>query len=725
MAGSTIGVVQVVLSARDDSLAREFRKANGEIEQFRRGFEKVSGIIQTFAGAAVVSMAVDAFKAMREEQIQLTKAGLEFQDGLSRQADNLGISTRAMAAFTVVEARADMASGSLAASLAKMQVYIQQATKWGSEADKTLRGLGISIADIAAAGADEQFRMISDAIAKVANAGERSALAMEVFGKQGKELISTIASGRQAFDDAAAAAEKYGTALSKADAARVNLANNKIKESEIIAEGMKSQVAAANAVDSIANTYMERIDNERKVARARIAKDEAGFWTSTIAIYKDAIFGGEAQPYAWAIKRAQMDMADAVKTTTALKVAGSDDAAAAAEREAEAQRRQVIEMKRAQEIAASYAKTFGEMKTATLAIDADASRQRLSEWLRSDAKILMSTDPVRWSWTLGNFIKDKDFEKRKNDIQKAFASIPAPAWAAENNRRVLGTAESDPRVKYERDVAAAIQDGKTMAEARRLADEAQKRDLQVSQPGSDVRVLYESEVDRLIADNRKRNREADELLTRQYQQVTMQGYADFFGNLATLSAKSAQDSAAMFYANKALMMAQAEVNSWMAYSNTMGNVQLGLTVGPVMQQVMAWTALAAGQVAVAEIAAAQPAGRANGGSVSRGTMYQVNERGPELLTVGDKSFLMMGNRDGTVTPNSGSGAARAGVTVNVHNAPGTTARVEQTGTADAPRIDVIIERVDAAIASGIRSGAGTTARALQSTYGLNRARGAS
>lgn len=724
MAGSTIGVVQVILSARDDSLAREFRKATGEIEQFRRGFEKVSGIIQTFAGAAVVSMAVDAFKAMREESIMLTKAGLAFQDGLARQADNLGISARAMAAFAVVEGRADMAAGSLAASLAKMQQYIQGATKFGSEADKTLRGLGVSIADIGAAGADEQFRMISDAIAKVANAGERSALAMEIFGKQGKELVSTISAGRQAFDDAAAAAEKYGIALSKADSARVNLANNKIKESELIAEGMKSQVAAANAVDAIANTYMDRIDDERKAARARIAKDEAGFWTRTIAIYKDAIFGGEAQPYTWAIKRAQMDMADAVKVTTALKVVGADDAAAAAEREVEAQRRQAIEMKRTQDIAASYAKVFSEMKSATFAIDDEASRRRISEWLKGEGKLLMSDDPVKWSWTLGEFVKDKEFDKRQREAQRVFSDSPAPSWQIDQRQKLVGSAASDPRVQYERDVYDAIQSGKRMQQAMEMARSSQLLLGQIRTPDVDERVLYESEVDRLVAENRQRSRDAEAQLARQYQMTEMQGYSDFFGNLATLTAAASKESLGMFYANKALMMAQAEINSWMAYSNVMGNYMLGMTVGPVMQQVMAWTALAAGQVAVVQIAAQQPGARANGGSVSRGGLYQVNERGPEMLTIGDKSFLMMGNRDGSVTPNSGRGGP-AGVTVHVHNAPGTTARIEQSGTPEAPRLDVIIERVDQAIASGIRSGSGSTARAIQSTYGVNRARGAS
>lgn len=43
-------------------------------------------------------------------------------------------------------------------------------------------------------------------------------------------------------------------------------------------------------------------------------------------------------------------------------------------------------------------------------------------------------------------------------------------------------------------------------------------------------------------------------------------------------------------------------------------------------------------------------GRANGGGVSANGLYEVNERGTELLTVGNRSFLMMGNENGKVTP---------------------------------------------------------------------------
>lgn len=64
-----------------------------------------------------------------------------------------------------------------------------------------------------------------------------------------------------------------------------------------------------------------------------------------------------------------------------------------------------------------------------------------------------------------------------------------------------------------------------------------------------------------------------------------------------------------------------------------------------------------GDYSSAGLAAAFGGGRANGGPVGAGTLYDVNERGvPEVLTVGARTMLMMGAEGGTVTPLTGLNA---------------------------------------------------------------------
>lgn len=68
-------------------------------------------------------------------------------------------------------------------------------------------------------------------------------------------------------------------------------------------------------------------------------------------------------------------------------------------------------------------------------------------------------------------------------------------------------------------------------------------------------------------------------------------------------------------------------------------------------------------------------GRASGGPVQAGQIYEVNERGPELLNVAGKQYLMMGAQAGSVTPNGAGGpssqASRGDTYVTVQVTPPT------------------------------------------------------
>lgn len=204
------------------------------------------------------------------------------------------------------------------------------------------------------------------------------------------------------------------------------------------------------------------------------------------------------------------------------------------------------------------------------------------------------------------------------------------------------------------------------------------------------------------------------------QRVTvLTAYGEALGNLNTLTAEGAKGSAAAFRVHQATSIATAGINAWLAYTQALATP--GVPVW--LKQTMASTALGAGLAAVGQIASQKPPGRASGGPVSRGSMYEVGERGPELVNLGDRQFLATGNRSGSVQPIGPGGGNK--VEVNVINAPGTTARVQEQQTPDGgSRIDVIVEQVSAAIAGQIAGGTGPMPRAMESQYGLNRSRGA-
>jgi tape measure domain-containing protein len=79
------------------------------------------------------------------------------------------------------------------------------------------------------------------------------------------------------------------------------------------------------------------------------------------------------------------------------------------------------------------------------------------------------------------------------------------------------------------------------------------------------------------------------------------------------------------------------------------------------------------------------AGLAGGGSAHAWGAYPVAENGPEILKVGHRSILMMGDQSGTVVPNNQIGRAAGNTTVtNIYVQPTTTRRTaDQIATANA------------------------------------------
>ena len=84
--------------------------------------------------------------------------------------------------------------------------------------------------------------------------------------------------------------------------------------------------------------------------------------------------------------------------------------------------------------------------------------------------------------------------------------------------------------------------------------------------------------------------------------------------------------------------------------------------------------------------------RAGGGAVEAGGLYQVNERGPEMLNVGGKEYLMVGNQAGTVNASPNPGRAQP-IVVNNHFAAGTDLRtIEQAATQIGQRVQRAMRR---------------------------------
>lgn len=264
---------------------------------------------------------------------------------------------------------------------------------------------------------------------------------------------------------------------------------------------------------------------------------------------------------------------------------------------------------------------------------------------------------------IGKGRQQRDFERGSFDIQERFGSERQRLEIARAQKELQGTFTEDERRAYDQRLG--------------LLDQFEARELQSWQ------------------DFNKRKLEAEQDWLGGAQEA-LHNYADSTQNVAgqteeffTRTFSSLEDALAQFAATGKLSFSGLIRSILADLARLQARKLTGALAGALSSAIAgAFGSVNTGSVTGADMdvfSSGQSAtfGRAIGGPVSARGMYQVNERGtPELLNVGGKQFLMMGNQGGTVKPGGG----------NIHivnNTQGRIDRVEERQTSDGDRVLVL------------------------------------
>lgn len=168
-----------------------------------------------------------------------------------------------------------------------------------------------------------------------------------------------------------------------------------------------------------------------------------------------------------------------------------------------------------------------------------------------------------------------------------------------------------------------------------------------------------------------------------------------FGNLAQIAQAGGEEQ---FDNYKALASAQAVISTAQAVANALATPGIPFPLAAAL----AVTAGALGAVQIAQIQSQQYQPRALGGQMKAGGSFLVGERGPELVT--------MGNRNANITPNNQLGGASGGGQVT--NVFQISAGVEGTVQAEIARFIPIFEQIAINSVNQSARRGGTTSRVL-------------
>jgi hypothetical protein len=206
--GSAIraGAAYVELFTRDGKFVKGLDAAQQKFRAFGKGLMVAGGFL-TGVGTAIVGPIVAAANQFST-----------FGDAIAKAAKRTGISIEALSGLGFAAEQSGATIGDLETSLKRMAKLLFEASSGSQAAADTLGQLGLSVDQLAGQSPEEQFKRLAEALSHVEDPSRRAALAMELFGRSGTQLIPLIDGGREAIEELQREAARLGLVLSTEDA---------------------------------------------------------------------------------------------------------------------------------------------------------------------------------------------------------------------------------------------------------------------------------------------------------------------------------------------------------------------------------------------------------------------------------------------------------------------------------------------------------------------------
>ncbi|MFN4160112.1 MAG: hypothetical protein ACK4GO_17190 [Gemmobacter sp.] len=242
-----VGDIAISVGADVGPLVRDLGRAQGSVNRFGNSASSAAGRGMRSFNLSATAMA-GAVVAAAGAVAALTAASMKNIDALAKQARSLGLNISEFQKMALVAKEAGVEQGQLAQMLGQMQ----KAAENGSDA---LGRLGLSLSDIQGQSPDEQFARIADALDKVQDPAQKTTLAMELFGRSGRNAINMLSDYRAKVAEAAAFQERFGIAISQTAGEQVERANDAVGRLREAFGGLGNTlaVAVAPAIEAFAN----------------------------------------------------------------------------------------------------------------------------------------------------------------------------------------------------------------------------------------------------------------------------------------------------------------------------------------------------------------------------------------------------------------------------------------------------------------------------------------
>lgn len=234
----SLGTLTIDIAANLARLESDLGKANRLSEKFAEEQKRRYARIGKAIGAAIATFSVGAFSSWIQQSIDAADAAAE-------TAQSLGITVEAYQGLSFAASTAGVEQESLTGALNKFNKTIAAAAAGGKKQAAAFGDIGVSVRDANGGlkDADQLLLEVADKFQGYENGANKAALAQELFGKSGAKLIPLLNSGKQGITDLMTQAQRLGLVMSAEAAAAADQFNDNMTVLAGVSRGYANNIA--------------------------------------------------------------------------------------------------------------------------------------------------------------------------------------------------------------------------------------------------------------------------------------------------------------------------------------------------------------------------------------------------------------------------------------------------------------------------------------------------
>lgn len=258
---TTVGTLTIEMAANIVRLQQDMDKARKSVEGTMAQISKAASAATAALGALGVGLSVAAFA-------NWIKSAIDAADETSKLAQKAGLAVNQVAGLQLAFRQSGLEAGALQTSMSKLAVAIA-----GGNDALVAMGIQTKNTDGSLKSTRQILGEVADRFADYEDGAAKTALAVQIFGKSGADLIPLLNGGSKALDDFDAMARKLGLTLDEETAKNAEKFNDTVDLMGQGVAGISRQIAAqmlptlTNLADQFFTTMTEG-DRLKRIADA-------------------------------------------------------------------------------------------------------------------------------------------------------------------------------------------------------------------------------------------------------------------------------------------------------------------------------------------------------------------------------------------------------------------------------------------------------------------------